>query len=59
MGAIERSLEINTAATTEVLEIVTMGKGFFRVAGSLANGIKWSIGLVAAGVALWTAWTHK
>ena len=59
MGAIERSLDENTTKTTEVLEIVTMGKSFFRVAGQLANGIKWSIGLVAASVAVWTAWTHK
>ena len=59
MGAIERSLEVNTKATTEVLEIVTMGKSFFRILGQLANGIKWSIGLLAGAIAVWTAWTHK
>lgn len=59
MGSIERSLDANTKATTEVLDIVTMGKGFFRTMGYIGRFIKWISVLSAAVGGGWAAWTHK
>jgi len=59
MGAIERDIKTNTEATTKVLDIVIMGEGFFKVLGHIGNFIKWSIGLLAGAIAVWTAWTHR
>lgn len=58
MGGLEASLAENTAATKEVLEIVTMAKGFFKVLGHIGNAIKWIAGFGAAAGALWTTWPH-
>jgi len=54
----EKLLAENTAATREVLEIVTMAKGFFKVLGHIGNGIKWTTGLVASAGAIWAWWPH-
>jgi hypothetical protein len=56
MAYIEAALDKNAAATQEVLEIVLMAKGFFRVLGGIGAGIKWIVGLAAAIVGLWTLW---
>jgi hypothetical protein len=56
MGSIEKDLADNTAATREVLEIVTMGRSFFKVAGQVGNFIKWSLSGVAALGAAYAAW---
>jgi len=59
MGAIERDLKTNTAATTKVLDIVIMGEGFFKMMGHIGRLIKWTAMVVAALGGLWTAWTHR
>lgn len=59
MRVIEQSLQANTEATREVLEIVSMGKSFFRLAGLIGNGIKWLAGLATVLAAAWAAWSHK
>lgn len=59
MSTIEKSLKDNTAATQEVLEIVTMGKSFFKVMGHIGSGIKFIAGVAAAVGSVWYAWTHR
>ena len=54
----ETLLAENTAATKEVLEIVTMAKGFFKALGHIGNAIKWVTGLAASVAALWSIWPH-
>lgn len=54
----EKLLTENTAKTQEVLEIVTLAKGFFAVLGSIGAAIKWLAGLAAGVAALWTFWPH-
>ena len=56
MGSIEGELAANTAATKEVLEIVTMGRSFFKVIGHIGNLVKWSLGGAAAFAAAYAAW---
>ena len=58
MGNIESDLAQNTAATNEVLEIVRMGKSFFKVCGHIGNAIKWALGIATAIGAAWAAWKH-
>lgn len=58
MGKIEKSLADNTAATRDVLEIVTMGKSFFKVLGALGNAVKWVLGIATAIGAAYAAWKH-
>ena len=58
MGRIETSLAENTKATQEVLEIIRMGRSFFKVCGNIGNVIKW-IASIAAGLgAAYAAWKH-
>ena len=59
MRLMEESLEANTAATKEVLEIVSMGKSFFKLAGLFGNAIKWLAGIATVVAAAYTAWSHK
>ena len=54
----EELLTENTAATKEVLEIVTMAKSFFKVLGHIGNGVKWLAGLTTAGGVLYSVWPH-
>ena len=56
MGTIEEDLAANTAATREVLEIVTMGKSFFKVLGHIGNAVKWFLGIAASVGAAYAAW---
>lgn len=58
MGALERSLSANTAATEEIRSIVVMGKGFFRVMGAIGSMTKWMITMGAAVGAVYAAWKH-
>jgi hypothetical protein len=48
-------MEKNSKDTAEVLEIVTLGKGFFKVLGWIGTGIKLIAAIVAplAAVYLW------
>lgn len=59
MGAIEQSLADNTAATREVLEIVIMGRSFFKVLGWIGKGIKIAAGIAAPCIAAYAAWKHS
>lgn len=59
MERIEGNLARNTMATNEILEIVTMGKGFFRVLGYIGKATKWLMVMGAAIGTLYTAWTHR
>ena len=58
MDKIEQSIAVNTTATTEVLEIVSMGKSFFKVLGVIGSAIKWLAGLTTAGGVLYSIWPH-
>lgn len=59
LKANKEEMKDNTAATKEVLEIVSMGKSFFKVAGAIGNGIKYLAGLVTVIAAAYAAWTNK
>lgn len=59
MGNIERSLATNTAATQEVLEIVTMGRSFFKVLGHIGTAAKWIASIGTAIGVIYAAWTHR
>ncbi len=70
MGHIETSLNSNSATlatnssdTSEILEILRDGKGFFKIAGRVGDVFKWTLGLVTAALIFWYAikdWpTHK
>lgn len=54
----EKLLAENTAATKEVLEIVTLAKSFFKVLGHIGSSIKWVAGLAASAGAIWSFWPH-
>ena len=55
MDGMETLMKKNNEDTNEVLEIVRMGKGFFRVLGLIGTAIKWAVGIVAPVVALYYA----
>jgi hypothetical protein len=52
MGAIERDMRDNTEATEEILEIVRMGKGFFKVLGHIGKFVRWALAIGAAVAAI-------
>lgn len=52
-------LDANSADTAEVLEIVRMGKSFFRVVAFIGVLIKYTIALGAGFAAIWAAWHQK
>ena len=49
----EKTLEENTQATADILDIISAAKGFFRVAGAIGSVIKWGTGIAAACIGLW------
>ena len=55
LDSVKKMLTENTDATTEILEIVTMGKGFFKVLGWIVSaiGALITIGGAIIGVAYW------
>ena len=59
LDKVEKELETNTKATNEVLEIVRMGKSFFRVLGVVGQVIKWAVAVGASALALWSAWKSQ
>ena len=59
MDEIERKLDTNNKATSEVLEILQSAKGFFRVLGYIGTAVKWLMGIGAAAGALYAAWHGK
>lgn len=58
MDRIEAALAENTAATKEVLEILTMGKGFFKTVGVIGFVIKWVAGVAIAVFAAYQAYKN-
>lgn len=54
-GKFEKTLEENTQATSDILEIISAAKGFFKVASSIGSVIKWVTGIAAACIGLWVA----
>jgi hypothetical protein len=48
MDRIETMIKINTADTAEVLEIIRMGKSFFKLIGYLGKVIKFTAPIVAS-----------
>lgn len=59
MGTIEASVQDIRADLTEVLDIVRLGKSFFRLAGHFGAFLKWTTAIVGPLVALWFAWKGK
>lgn len=59
VSALEASMRVNTEATKEILEIVSMGRSFFKVLGHIGAGIKWLAGLTTAGGVLYSIWPHS
>lgn len=64
-GRIEAKLDANTATTlktaadnTEILDILTLGKSFFRLAGYFGTFAKWAVGLASAGFAVYYMFVH-
>lgn len=55
MTNIEKMLAINNAATAEVLDIMRLGKAFFRLAGYFGSFVKWAAAIGAPLVGLWYA----
>lgn len=61
--SIEAKLDANNKATDELLEIIQMGKGFFRALGFVGKWIRrvilWIAPVVTALISLWYAITQK
>lgn len=53
MDRIEKALNDNNAATAEVLDIMRLGKSFFRMAGYFGAFVKWLTPIGIAFAALW------
>jgi hypothetical protein len=63
MDCIEGKLDANNKATDELLEIIQMGKGFFRAVGWIGKWIRrvimWVVPPIVAIIGLWQALTSK
>lgn len=58
MDCIEQKIVNTASAMTEVLEILTMGKSLFRLAGYLGDFLKWVVGVGAAIGAIWASFKY-
>lgn len=56
MQRMEDSLKSNTEATNEVLEILVLGKSFFKVIGYFGSFVKWGAAILAPVIAAWVAY---
>ena len=61
----EEKLDVNTAKTDktatdteEILDILTLGKSFFRIAGYFGTFIKWGAGIATAVLGLWLTFKY-
>lgn len=54
IGQIQVELTANTATTHEVRELLDVGKSGLKVLGWLGSGAKWTGGLAAAGLAIYS-----
>jgi len=55
MTRIESKIDANSADTSEVLDILRLGKSFFRILGILGDVVKWGAAVAAPIVALYYA----
>ena len=55
MDRIEKKLDDNCSDTAEVLDILRLGKSFFRLAGYFGSFVKWASAIGAAVLAFWYA----
>lgn len=55
MGRIEKALAENTAATTEIRDILQLGKAFFRLADLFGKLVKWGAAVAVPLLAVYTA----
>ena len=53
INQIHADILLNNSETSQVLDIVRAGKGFFRILDWLASIIKWTLALLAPAVAFW------
>lgn len=56
MGAMESELNVNSAVTTEVRDILNVAKVGLRVLGGVGTLVRWVGYLSAAGAAIYSAW---
>jgi hypothetical protein len=54
--SLEKKVDTNNKQTAEILEIVQLAKGFFRVLGIIGKFVKWSLAIGASIAAIWAAW---
>lgn len=61
----EVKLDANTAktdstaaSTEEILDIVSLGKSFFRLAELFGKVFKWIAGIATAAIGLWLTWKY-
>lgn len=55
MNRMEKCLEVNTQATTEVRDILQLGRSFFRIVDLVGRAVKWVAAIAAPVVALYFA----
>lgn len=53
MDRIEKALEINTEATTEIRDILQLGKSFFRIADLIGRLVKWVAAIAVPIIGIW------
>ena len=53
MTTIESDLKKNTADTAEILDILYLGKSFFRFAGLFGSFIKWATAIITPVLVFW------
>ena len=53
MSTIEADLKKNTSDTSEILDILYLGKSFFRFVGLFGSFVKWSTAIAAPVLVFW------
>ena len=53
ISTIEADLKKNTTDTSEILEILYMGKSFFKAAGLFGSFVKWATAIAAPVLVFW------
>lgn len=53
MSTIEADLKKNTADTSEILDILYLGKSFFRFVGIFGSFVKWTTAIAAPVLVFW------
>ncbi len=58
LDANSKATETAAGATEEILDILTLGKSFFRLAEMLGKVIKWGAGIATAVLGLWLTFKY-